>query len=65
MRIIKKVLGHTVVLDYKKVKDYPNGYTLYDVYKNNVFLYRTCLTDLQVLDIVLADYIVNEEEAFK
>lgn len=61
MKITKKVQGHDIVLEYKKVKKY-NGYTLYDVYKNNVFVYRTCLTSLQIKEIKQAGYMLNEEE---
>ncbi len=65
MRIKKKVQGYDVILEYERIKDYPNGYSLYDVYKltnERKFLYRTCLTDLQVKEIVLAGYTVSEEE---
>lgn len=62
MKITKKVQGHNIVLEYKKVKKYLNGYTLYNVYKDNVFLYRTCLTSLQIKEIKEAGYMLNEEE---
>ena len=64
MQIKKKVQGHDIVLDYKRVKKYPNGYILYNVYKQGVFIYRTCLTSLQVKEIKEAGYVLNEEEVF-
>ena len=64
MRIKKRVQGHDILLDYKKVKKYPNGYTLYNVYKDKIFLYRTCLTSLQIKEIKDAGYMVSDEEVF-
>lgn len=61
MRIYKKVQGRYVILDIKKVKKYPHGFTLYNVYKNNVFLYRTCYTDLYLQEIKNKGNIINEE----
>ncbi len=65
MKITKKVQGHNIVLEYKKVKKYPHGYSLYNVYKDNVFLYRTCLTSLQIKEIKEAGYVTSDEEVFE
>lgn len=61
MIITKKVQGHDIKLEYKKVKQY-TGYTLYNVYKNGVFIYQTCLSKLQLKEIKEAGYVTNDEE---
>ena len=65
MKIKKRVQGKDVILDYIRVKKYPNGYTLYNVYKDKTFKYRTCLTGLQVKEIKDAGYVISEEEVLK
>ena len=65
MRIKKRLQGHDIILDYKRVKKYKNGYALYDVYKQGVFLYRTCLTKLHIADMERTGYLVNDEEVFE
>lgn len=64
MVITKKVQGHDVKLELIKIKDYPN-YSLYQVYKpvgnKRKPVYRTCLTDLQIQEIILNKNIVIEE----
>ncbi len=62
MKIKKKVQGHIIILEYKKVKKYKDGYTLYDVYKQGEFLYRTCLTSVQLREIKEAGYMTSDEE---
>jgi len=64
MKIIKKVQGHDIELDYRLDKKYPR-YNVFNVYKDNVFLYRTCLTDLQIKDLVLNGYVISEDETRK
>ena len=54
-----------MILDYIRVKKYPNGYTLYNVYKDKIFVYRTCLTSLQIREIKDAGYVISEEEVLK
>ncbi len=61
MKIIKKVQGHDIELDLIKVKDYPR-YTLFNVYKEDVLLYKTCFTSLQIQELVLKGYILDDEE---
>ena len=62
MKIIKKVQGQLIELDLIKVKDYPNGYTLFDVYKADKFMYRTCFTSLQVKELATKGFVLGEEE---
>lgn len=70
MKIKKKVNGIEVILDYRRVKRYNNRYVLYNVYKilsktKRIFLYRTCLSDLQKVEIELSGYMLDEEEEFE
>ena len=60
MKITKKVQGHDIELELIKVKDYPR-YTVYNVYKGDVFLYRTCFTSLQIKELVLKGFVMDEE----
>ena len=60
MKIIKKVQGHEIILEYRKIKEYPHGYTLYDVYNFDRFLYKTCLTELDIIEIKRNKYTINE-----
>lgn len=64
MKIIKKVQGHDIELELIKEKEYPR-YTLFKVYKDNVFLYRTCFTSLQIQELVLKGFILDEETTKK
>lgn len=65
--LIKKIInGHIIVLEYRRVKKYRNRFTLYRVYKRigkskRIFLYNTCLTDLQLKEIVKRKYLITEE----
>ncbi|MBP5427015.1 MAG: hypothetical protein J6Y29_03885 [Clostridiales bacterium] len=66
MKIIKRVQGHDIVLDYKRVKSYPHGFIRFRVYKmlgkyKRVFLYNTCLTSLDIKRIKRNGYQINEE----
>lgn len=62
MKIIKNVWGHTVELDFIKVKDF-NRHTLYQVSKDGVKLYKESLTDDQLKRIVLNGYkYLNDKE---
>lgn len=70
MIIKKRVQGHDIILDYKRVKSYPNGFTEYRVYKmlgksKRVFLYNTCLTSLQLKELADKDYVITDEEVFE
>ena len=70
MIIKKRVQGHDIILDYKRVKSYQHGFTKYRVYKmlgksKRVFLYNTCLTSLQLKELADNDYIVTDEEVFE
>ena len=65
MFIKKKVQGQIVKLDYQKEKVYPR-YTEYSVYKmlpngSRQFLYRTCLTSLQLKKLKENDYKIDFE----
>lgn len=61
--IVKKIVeGYNILLDYRKVKEYSNKFTLYDVYRNNKFLYRTCLDKLQLKKLEEVGYLINNEE---
>ena len=62
MRIKKRVYGKIVVLDFVKVKKYPAGFTLYDVFCGNRFLYKTCFTPLQVKELTKCRTIFDEED---
>lgn len=69
MKIEKKVQGHSIILDYRRVRKYPHGYVLYNVYKmlgkaKRIFLYKTCLTSLQIEEIKDAGYMISDEEVF-
>ena len=61
MLITKKVEGHSIVLDYKPIKKYPH-YTIYEVYKDNKYLYNTCFTNSQLKRIIDAGYVTSDEE---
>ncbi len=61
MKIKKKVQGHYIILDYKKAKKYKN-FTMYDVFKQGVFLYSTSLTKLQLRELKEAGYLTSDEE---
>lgn len=70
MIIKKRVQGHDIILDYKRVKSYPHGFTTYRVYKmlsksKRVFLYNTCLTSLQLKELADSDYVITDEEVFE
>lgn len=70
MRIIKKVQGRDVILEYKKIKSYLDRFTTYRVYKvisksKRVFLYNTCLTSSQLQELVERNYIITDEEVFE
>ena len=69
MIIKKKIQGKIIVLKYNKVKEYPNKYIVYDVYKilnetKSIFLYKTCLTSLQIKELKEQKFIINSEEIF-
>lgn len=61
MKITKKIQGQEIILNYIKVKKYPN-YTLYDVYIDNKLLYRTCLTSIQLKRLKKLKYTITECE---
>lgn len=64
MIFIKKVMGHDIKLEIELLQRYPNG-GLYQVYKlkngKRIPLYKESYTDLQIQNIVLNQYIVEEE----
>jgi hypothetical protein len=70
MKVKKKVQGKDIELNYRRVKKYPHGYILYNVYKmlgktKRIFLYRMCLTSSQIKEIEKTGYMITDEEVFK
>ena len=66
MKILKRVQGHDIILDYRRVKRYSHRFTVYNVYKmlgkaKRVFLYRTSLSDFQLKELVKQKYVISEE----
>lgn len=65
MEIKKKVQGHIINLEIIKIKDYPR-YGLYQVYKlensKRIPLYKTCYTNLQIIEIIKNQNIISEED---
>lgn len=62
MKITKNVWGHTVELEFIKIKDYPK-HSLYQVSKNGAKLYQESFTNDQLKRIVLNGYqYLNDKE---
>lgn len=66
MKIKKRIEGHDIVLEYEKVKRYPQGFTSFKVYKilndtKKLFLYIVSLSDLEIKEIEKTGYILKEE----
>ena len=69
MIIKKRVQGQDIILDYRRIKSYPHGFTTYRVYKmlsksKRIFLYTTSLNDLQMKNIIEAGYMIYDEGVF-
>lgn len=69
MKIKKRIEGKDIILDYKRVKRY-NGYILFNVYQcisksKRKYLYKTCLTPLDIKLLSEKDFIISDEEVFE
>lgn len=60
MIVRKRVQGHIIELEYKYIKNY-GRFNLYEVYKGNELLYKTCLDMIQIKNIICNDYNLNFE----
>ena len=61
MKVRKRVQGRWVELEYKKVKDYAR-FTLYEVYKDGIPIYKTSLSKLGLRELKKNNYIIEEVE---
>ena len=61
MKVRKRVQGRWVELEYKKVKEYKR-FSLYEVFKDGLALYKTSLSKLQLEELRKNHYIIEEVE---
>lgn len=64
MRVTKRVQGQNITLELEKIKDYPR-FSEYQVYKivgtERIPVYKTCLSDFQIKEIVVNKYVMAED----
>jgi hypothetical protein len=61
MKVRKRVQGVWVELEFKKVKEY-DRFTLYEVCKDGIPIYKESLTKLQLSELKRNNYIIEEVE---